>query len=332
MTATIIQRAKPASNPTVAGLACDYIANGISVFPIRLDGSKAPAIPTWDPFKERIATIDEVCDLFRHPRGIAVVCGVVSGGLEVLDFDEEADDTFDAWKRNLTPEIRGRLCVVETGGFGYHVLYRCTVICGNKKIAMTADKKVLVESRGEGGYIVGVGSPLKVHASGQPYVQVAGEPLPHVPTFTPEERKTMWTAAASLDRRRDAMKAYVDKRVRELKPRKLYIPKSNTPWDDFEARASWHDVLEPHGWESHDGRNWCRPGADQYKTSAVVRDRETTGEVLVVFSTNAGALAPTTGGHRNLSKFEAFTELSHGGDRSKAAKELFQKGYGRNQK
>jgi excisionase family DNA binding protein len=46
---------------------------------------------------------------------------------------------------------------------------------GNQRIEPYQD--VRIETRGQGGYVVAPGSPLSVHRSGQPYVQVLGPPL-----------------------------------------------------------------------------------------------------------------------------------------------------------
>ena len=229
-------------------------------------------------------------------------------------------------REKLPGDLFARLCVVETGGLGYHVIYRCGVVGGNTKIAMTAAGGVLVESRGEGGYIVGAGSDGAVHASGRPYVQVRGVPLPDVPTITPEERKALWCAAASLDERPDPMAEYVRQRRSELRPQ--VESDTSTPWGDFDARADWVDILEPAGWTTTKGIAWTRPGK-QFGTSAKIITAKDGTEVLTVFSSTAGVLACEGTGHRTWGKFAAFAELHHGGDRSAAAKAVIALGYGR---
>lgn len=92
-------------------LARGYRDAGISVIPIRVDGSKAPAVATWKPFQSRLATDAELQAWFQRPAGIALVCGRVSGGLEVIDFDDGS--VFPAW-RAATMALAANLPVVET--------------------------------------------------------------------------------------------------------------------------------------------------------------------------------------------------------------------------
>ncbi|WDQ19013.1 bifunctional DNA primase/polymerase [Rhodopirellula sp. P2] len=307
-------------------IARDYIAAGVSVIPLRMDGSKAPAVQSWNEYRTRFATDDELRSFFANAAGIGLVSGIQSGGMEVLDFDEQPDETFDQWLNLLPANLLCRLCVVETGGLGYHVLYRCVEVSGNTKIAMTAAGGVLVESRGEGGYIVGVGSAAGVHQSGSPYVQVRGIPLPELPTMTPEERKILWCAAASLDERPDPMAEYVRQRRSELRP--SIESDTSTPWGDFDRGADWLDILQPHGWTTTNGVSWTRPGK-QFGTSAKIVVAKDGTEVLTVFSATAGPLAAEGVGHRTWGKFSAFASLNHGGDRCVAARAVIAMGYGR---
>jgi hypothetical protein len=129
-----------------------YVAGGISIIPIKLDGSKSPAVALWKPYQTRIATDDELRTWFlQSDHGIGVRCGAVSGGLEVIDFDDGS--LFEPW-RLLVPDIVAALTIVQTPSDGWHVIYRCSEIGGNCKIAMDPDreKKTLIETRGEGGY------------------------------------------------------------------------------------------------------------------------------------------------------------------------------------
>jgi len=305
-------------------IAREYVTAGISVIPLRADGSKAPAIKSWNGYRERFATDAELWQWFSRPAGIGIVCGVQSGGLEVLDFDKHPDETFWAWAKQLSPNLFARLIVVETGGLGYHVMYRCHRVSKNHKIAMTADGSVLIESRGEGGYIVACGSAGGVHASGRPYVQVRGPALPDVPTITPEERKSLWVAAASLDERREPMAEFVAKRRRELQP--IEPIDGSTPWGDFDLRADWREILEPAGWSTRDGEAWTRPGK-HHGISAKLVVAEDGCRVLTVFSGNAGPLAPVAG-RRSWGPFAAYAALHHGGDRGAAARAVRALGYG----
>lgn len=337
-------------------IAIDYADAGVSIIPLRLDGSKSPAVPSWKQYQTRIASPDEIRSWFDYRLcGIGVVTGAISGGLEVLDFDQP--ETFEPWRAATTGIIEW-LPTVETAGGGFHVLYRCREICGNTKIAKWEPakspycsqwlqenetrahcdnqpiKETRIETRGEGGYIVAVGSPAIVHASGKCYVQVLGPPLPTVPTISAEERKALWFAAADFD-----CGGYVSPKVEQAKralKQNLYnvrIPEYRpdgdvTPWDDFDRRASWHDILEPHGWQHLSSGKWRRPGKTDQGWSATVGRNGDGVEVLTVFSSNAGVLSSPTSGRVSFGPFRAYAALDHGGDGSEAAKALCKLGYG----
>jgi hypothetical protein len=65
-------------------LATEYRDAGISIFPIRLDGSKGPALDSWKPYHSRIANDDELSEWFSLGcHGIGLVYGLISGVLEV---------------------------------------------------------------------------------------------------------------------------------------------------------------------------------------------------------------------------------------------------------
>src|SRR5690348_2509009 len=67
-----------------------YISLGLSVIPIRLDGSKKPFLKEWKPYQSEIANDDDLESWFNpyaDTYGIGIVCGEVSGNLEVIDIE-----------------------------------------------------------------------------------------------------------------------------------------------------------------------------------------------------------------------------------------------------
>src|SRR3712207_2594147 len=72
-----------------------FVAHEMSVAPVPPDGSKRPRI-SWKPYQRRLPTDDELVSWFASGKnGVAVLCGRVSGGLEVIDFDD--DTLFAPW-------------------------------------------------------------------------------------------------------------------------------------------------------------------------------------------------------------------------------------------
>lgn len=293
-------------------IAMEYLEAGVSIIPVKLDGTKSPWVRKWTAYQSRLATSGEAFAWFyRVPRAMGVIGGAVSGGLEVMDFDGEAETIFPQWHR-LVEDISIRLPLVETPSGGYHVYYRCSEVCGNRAIAKdsTAAKKVLIETRGQCGYVVGVSSPAEVHKTGNPYVQVAGPVLPEIPTITPAERLRLWQAARSFDR--DGL---LQAEVAKLTP-KAYRPTpigGQKPWERFDAECDWDGMLRADGWSSNDGTHWVRPGKSS-GPSATLRQAGGGDFLLHVFSSSIPGLE--VGENYSASAYLAYSRF--GGDFTRA--------------
>src|SRR5262245_35192703 len=64
--------------------ASAYVAAGVSILPVRADGSKAPTLPAGqvEQYRTRSPTPQELTDWYaRGPRGIGVIGGPASGNL-----------------------------------------------------------------------------------------------------------------------------------------------------------------------------------------------------------------------------------------------------------
>lgn len=101
-------------------------------------------------------------------------------------------------------------------------------------------------------------------------------------------------------------------------------PGGERPGDDFIARATWKQILEPHGWmldySTGDVDHWRRPHKEE-GTSATTGYGGT--DLLYVFSTST----PFESGQA-YSKFAAYAVLNHYGNLSEAARDLRRQGYG----
>lgn len=307
---------------TTLETALQYTRAKISVIPIRSDGSKAPA-EEWKPFQSKIADPGTLRRWFANGAGIGIIAGSVSGGLEIIDF--EAGAPVPEWADMVGDHAAGltsRLVVVRTPSGGYHCYYRSSEIAGNQKLAMRRGPdgrpKVVIETRGSGGYVIAPGSPAACHPSGKTYRLVKGD-FSQIPTVTPDERNLLLDCARSFNE-------VVTPKAETRRP-SPGIATGNRPGDDFNRSVTWGEILEPAGWKLlrrvGDIEHWRRPGKQGFGISATANYMGS--DLLYVFSSNAYPFEP----ERSYTKFAAFALLSFEGDFSRATRELAARGYGR---
>lgn len=284
----------------------------ISVIPVGKD--KKPTVK-WAPLQKQRMSVEEVHANFSNGNRLGLICGEISENLEVIDFDQPG--FFERWAELLADsghqELYNQLVIQTTPSGGFHAIYRsAAVVQGNQKLAMiyAADGKpeVAIETRGEGGYIVAFPSAG--------YTMFQGS-LSNIATVSPEQREALLHAAKILD-----------EAVEYVPPVTDTGRSGGRPGDVFNDRASWHEVLDPHGWRfvRHLGNreHWCRPGKEGRDTSATTGNGFDGRDLLKVFTSNAYPLE--LDGVYN--KFSAYAVLNHGGDFSVAAGELAKQGYG----
>lgn len=314
--------------------ALAYHEARLSVVPIRADGSKAPAIP-WQRLQSTQMGRHEVRHRFAGNVGVGLVCGF--GGLEVIDCDDEVTacdylaDLYDNAR-----ELYDRLCIVRTPRPGAHIYYRTAEPEGNQQLALAPDEgnpkrfKTIIETRGAGGYAIAPGSPGECHPTGRTYEVVAGE-LTNPPTFTALERETLFKLARRLCQRGPVVESEPEQT--EQAPRESSLLES--PWEDFDRRGTWAELLLPAGWTLMNGSpedgEWRRPGKPSGSMSAATgRIADDGTNLLVVFSSNAYPFEGSRCGKagKPYSKSIAYALLRCNGDHARAARELRKAGYG----
>jgi hypothetical protein len=304
-------------------------AAGLSIYPPREDGSKAPA-GAWAPYQHERLSLERCATVWGPASGLGVICGAVSGNLVLYEFDDRG--TYEEYKSlghqaelgDLIARLEAGYCE-DTPSGGVHWLYRCSEIDGNTNLARRAKRpdeqmraddkiKVLIETRGEGGFAILAPSNGSVHPSGKPYVLRTGS-FSMIPTITPEEQHDLFALARSFDEMPAA----------DPCPRASASSETGArPGDDFCRRATWPEVLEPHGWREVFTREgvgyWRRPGKAE-GVSATVNFGGS--DLLIVFSTST-PFDPGAG----YNKFRAWAILEHGCDFSAAARVLAEQGFG----
>jgi len=291
-------------------IAMRYTAAGLAVIPVRADGSKAPALKEWTSFRQRLPTEAELARWFGNgvKRGVAVVCGAVSGNFAVLDFD--SDGVFavfhDLVVEHDLQELVGRLPCAKTPN-GFHLYLRTPEPLRTEVLARDENGGVLVEIRGEGSYAIVPPSPAEVHPDQKPYKMVAGD-LCAVPQLTAEEVEDILSLVRALNRKV------------EPAPQVLRVTgDAKRVGDRYNEQADVVTLLQQHGWKVYrEGRNGnlylTRPEKDRGVSASWHEGLRT----LYVFSTNA----PPFEAGRAYSPFAIYALLEHRGDFSAAAKYL----------
>ncbi|QDT74041.1 AAA family ATPase [Lacipirellula limnantheis] len=181
-----------------------YQLAGLSVIPIKGDGTKSPACLQWRQHQAAPPTAEDVARYWfadaNDAIGIALIHGKVSGNSEVVDLDNgDLLQPFVDEVNRVAPGLFDRLTVIRTPRPGYHLAYKCPTIGGSQKLARRAGGKALIETKGEGGYTLAPGSPAACHPTGGLYLHIGGPQLTELATITPEERQILFGVARSFD-------------------------------------------------------------------------------------------------------------------------------------
>ncbi|MEZ6233429.1 MAG: AAA family ATPase [Phycisphaerales bacterium] len=333
-------------NGTLASHAMACVAAGLCALPaLRRGDEKRVALQSWKPYQTRLPSGDELGSWFDGDAAagaMCLVCGSVSGNLEMIDFDNwegGGREAFAAWREAVEaacPGLVERLVIETTPAGGRHVVYRCeTPVSGNTKLAQRrievgSDEPVVVgskeyqprrdqagvwavaatiiETRGEGGLFLCDPSPG--------YELVQGD-LCQPPLITSDERDVLLGCAWALDETPAEVVGEGVVSVPSVSDRGSVV----RPGDDFNERGDPREILLRHGWalvRNGENEHWRRPGKAA-GMSATLKDR-----VFYVFSTNAAPFEA----HKGYSPFAVYALLEHHGDFAEAASALAGVGYG----
>ena len=281
-------------------IAKNYLKAGLNPVPLA-KGGKIPIRNDWgSPINNDIDNYD-----FDE---IGICTGAVSGGLEGIDFDlkyaDNPDELWEEWKSKVPSEILKKMVVCKTVNNGYHLLYRTNISEGNKKLAKNERKEVLIETRGEGGY-------LKCYPS-EGYEVIYGD-LEEINSISDLERAILMSTSLLFDKTISKSKKYYS----DNKEYKDPFPKYNSDPD------IGIDLLLEHGWTIvSEGELWVeltRPG----KTEGVSAGYNLEGNFLYVFTTSTEFDT-----EKPYSNSAIFCELEAEGDYTLGYKKLGKLGYG----
>jgi hypothetical protein len=330
--------ADPATAETLAS-AKAYLGAGLSVIPVRADGTKAPVHPGWRQYAERPPTPHELWEWWgpdapaRH--GIGIPGGPASGNLAVLDFETEG--AYARWLAAIPGDTHDFLDdspLVRAPRGGAHLYCRLPEPFAGLVLARVPDPetgrpRTLVEVRGNGHQVVAPGGPLSVHPTGRPYRWERKGWLDG--GTAPVVGWTVWVdwlqCAADLNE-------YTAPKPERPAPRERpHEPSDDDPGRDFNRRATWEDTgLFDAGWTwsrefEHDRGTVTRPGKARGTsgTLGLVSSRANDWPLFHCFTSSAVVFEQG----KSYDRFGVLVRLRHGGDFAKAARSLLDRGYGR---
>ena len=300
--------------------------NEIGYRVIPTDNDKKPKC-LWKAYQDN-QTKEDVERLFTgHNESMALITGK---GLEVIDIDvkyflptHDITKIFDSFYDAVGAETFTKLLITRTKSGGFHVIYKTNVSEGNQKLAtryaIDAEKKnehdkvrVLIETRGENGYILI--PPSNGYTFDNPNIT-----FENVPTLTDQQRNAIISACRSFD---EIQETYTQ--TKATIPTDV-IGDGKTTIEAYNQAHTPIEILKQHGWQekyNHGGNvHLVRPG--KTLREGIGAGYSPTLKLVRMFTSSTQFEC-----NKSYNAFQVFAILEHGGDYSRAAKELYHKGFG----
>lgn len=260
---------------------------GLQFMPVK--ANKQPIIKGWQ-------TSTDKHDL-SNCAAVGLVCGKLSGNIEVIDIDLKYDITgkiFENYKRlihSVDDTLLNKIIVQKTKSGGYHFIYRCSVIAGNLKLANRRTTEQERQNTYQETYKAELSKStedskakqIAQKASDNDKVRVLFEtrgeggqivcfPTPgyeivhgdyySITEITVEQRDILHGIAMQFN---EVYEEY------QIPQKKTYKEKGLSPFDDYNQRADVCLLLQQHGWKvvNQKGQKtiFLRPGQATSQTS-----------------------------------------------------------------
>ncbi len=313
---------------------------GLQFIPV--NAQKQPLVKDWQHTQKKHDLGN--CD------AVGLVCGVPSGGIEVIDIDEKYSldgKLFDKYKRlinDMDGELLRKLVVQKTKNNGYHFIYRCTKIAGNTKLAnrKTTDierddtynktyeaevlrgkddssaRKIADKAKQNDKVRVlietrGLGGQVVCYPS-PGYSFVYGD-FYSIHEITEDQRDLLFGIARQFN---ESVEEFVAPKAQIKKTKGL------SSFEDYNDRGDVVSLLQSHGWTVVSRRGsrtiFLRPGQTSSQTSG---NYDESTKWFSVFTTST-EFDP----EKAYLPYAVFAFLECNGDFSKASEKLYDLGYG----
>ena len=293
------------------GRALNLLESGLSIIPI--GDQKVPWIK-WKPYQDEQIDSEELKKLAKDKRtkGFGIVTGFK--GLECIDVDLKVlptlKDQKDFWNEYLQmlkdhiDDFDSKFVIYKTMNSGYHIIYKCETIEGNKKVAtLKGHDRAIIETRGKGGYIF-------IYDN-----QISELDYNNIKEISHDDRAVIFGISKYFD---------YQKNVEEIDVND--ITEGLTPWDDYNNRNTVFDVFGTDFTIVRKLRDKIvirREGAESPHSGYVFNE----SGLMYLFST--ATIYPA---EKGLSPFSVYAWKHHNGDHKKAASQLYSEGYGERKK
>jgi len=286
--------------------ALEYLSYGLNPVPVADDKT-----PLREKHSSLLIQEDEVLEYDFDNIGIST--GIISGGLEAIDFDlKNAEDPkliMKIFKSKVPIDILNKVIVQQTISGGFHMIYRCEDVSSSRKLAKNSEGLAIIETRGEGGYIK--------CAPSKGYKLLQGS-FDKIPILQPKERLQLFISAKMLN-----ATLIKEARKRATAEDNKYLKKFPDYNNDLDIGL---DILYKNGWTKHSEDsvwvNLTRP--EKSVKDGISGGYNKDGKFFFVFSTSQNTFEL----ERAYNNHAIFAELECEGRYDIAYAKLYEDGYG----
>ena len=328
--------------------------NGLCVFPNKNDkspnlNSNNPSY-SWTFYDGTFKKFDLDEKTLEQFEKVGLSCGKSSGGLEGIDVDSKYQvdrDLIGDIKAMVDDNCEGlwdKLTIIGTVNKGFHLLYFCENYDGNRKLALregtseeknerylelratgtdkekakqtaSRERRVLIETRGEGGYLCTYPS--------EGYTLLQGN-ITTIQTITDTERDILINSCILLDE----LLYEVDK-VQKQESSQVTYKEGISPWEDYNQKISGQEMVDlftKNGWVFNERLS---NGSKAFLKRPGKTDAQQSGNIHLekkIFVAHTSSTSFENG--KGYPASVCYAILEHGGDLSLASKALLNEGYG----